>query len=182
MDRRTFLAIGAVALATAGCTAEDPDGLEPAPSAPTTQDPDAAIRRRVAGAEAALIDSYRRALQADPALAGVVGPLIRQHEQHLALVAAGGTAAPTPSASGAAAPSDTTTTSTEAPTASTTPTPPDPARLLADLAAEESAARDHRIAACDGATDPGLARLLCLIGASEAQHARVLERAAEQVA
>jgi hypothetical protein len=42
------------------------------------------------------------------------------------------------------------------------------------LAAAESAAQAQRATACDGASDPGLARDLCLIAASEAQHAAVL--------
>jgi hypothetical protein len=49
--------------------------------------------------------------------------------------------------------------------------------MLAALAAAETAARSERIAACDAALDPALARDLCLIGASEAQHATYLERA-----
>jgi mannitol/fructose-specific phosphotransferase system IIA component len=43
---------------------------------------------------------------------------------------------------------------------------------LAELEAEATL---QRIRACNGASDPDLARVLCLIAASEAQHAEVLD-------
>jgi hypothetical protein len=47
--------------------------------------------------------------------------------------------------------------------------------VLTGLADAESAAQAQRATACDGAQDPGLARDLCLIAASEAQHAEALD-------
>ena len=52
--------------------------------------------------------------------------------------------------------------------------------VVAELAAAESAAQAQRATACDGAQDPGLARDLCLIAASEAQHAAALDDLGER--
>jgi hypothetical protein len=52
--------------------------------------------------------------------------------------------------------------------------------VLAALADAESAAQAQRAAACDGAQDPALARDLCLIAASEAQHSSALATLADQ--
>jgi hypothetical protein len=54
------------------------------------------------------------------------------------------------------------------------------ASVVAELAAAESAAQAQRATACDGAQNPGLARDLCLIAASEAQHAAALGDLGEQ--
>jgi hypothetical protein len=54
------------------------------------------------------------------------------------------------------------------------------ASIVAELAAAESAAQAQRATACDGAQNPGLARDLCLIAASEAQHAAALGDLGEQ--
>jgi hypothetical protein len=52
---------------------------------------------------------------------------------------------------------------------------PSAAAVLAALVDAETAAQAQRAAACDGAQDPVLVRELCLIAASEAQHATALE-------
>lgn len=197
MDRRTFLVLAAAAVGTTGCTSPTP---VPGPSSKAPirpDDPDSALRQRVAQSEVALLASYRAALAEDPSLAPTLEPIMRQHEDHLARVSrsADPSAAVTPSA---VAPAPTETTSpapasgasgseatTGAPSAPTSGSPattlptasPSPERVLVELSATESAARDQRIAACDAAVDPALARVLCLIGASEAQHAAALNRA-----
>ena len=65
-------------------------------------------------------------------------------------------------------------------TTSSEPSDTSVGKTLAELAAAEAAAQRQRAAACDGAADPALARDLCLIAASEAQHAAALERLAAQ--
>jgi hypothetical protein len=70
------------------------------------------------------------------------------HEEHLGRVAPEVVAAPTPAVG----------------------LPP----TLARLAAAETAARAEHIRSCDAAAAPALARDLCLMAASEAQHAVVL--------
>ena len=51
---------------------------------------------------------------------------------------------------------------------------PSAADTLSALAAAETAAQAQRATACDAAQGPALARDLCLIAASEAQHASAL--------
>lgn len=163
VDRRTFLLLTAAAVGTSGCTDRSPDP-GPNPSTPRRpDDPDEALRVRVAESEAALITAYRAAVVGAPALAATLEPILRQHAAHLARVAPGWTPPSRPA------------------TASPEPSA-DPADVLSRLAATESTARDQRIAACDAAVDPALARELCLIGASEAQHAAVLAAAAREEA
>jgi hypothetical protein len=166
VERRTFLALGAAVVVLTGCTSgpTDPDGT-PTPTAPDVQrDPDAALRDEVAASEVALIAAYRSALKARPELAGDLAPFLAHHEAHLAQVAPGSTAgAGTPGAS--ASPDG----------SSSSPPAPSAAETVAALAAAESRAQAQRAAASDGAMDPGLARDLCLVAASEAQHAALLE-------
>ena len=181
MDRRTFLVLAAAAAGTAGCTGTE-DRPGPTGSTPAPPDPDDAIRVRVAESEAALIATYRAALDSAPALARTLVPLLRQHEEHLGLVAPPGWTPPVTSATGPSGSSGSSGSSGgPAPAASPALSPAPADALLVELAAAETAARDQRITACDGATDPDLARLLCLVGASEAQHAAVLERAVEDL-
>lgn len=200
VERRTFLVLGAVALGLAGCTNQAPtprpDGS--ATAAPET-DPDDAVRSAVAASELALIASYRTAIEAHPELADELGPFLIHHEAHLARIAperaaeAAGTGDGSPSAiasasgdgstpgnagSEGAAPSGNET-GTASPTASPSATRPSAAETVAALADAEAAARRERIASCDAALDPALARNLVLIAASEAQHAAVLEDLAE---
>jgi hypothetical protein len=177
MDRRAFLVLGASVLGVAACTGDGepdagPDGspVEPAPSQPPADDPDGPLRDRVAAAEAALIAQYRTVISERPRLADTLAPFLAHHEEHLARVAPGWgpgpVETPVPSASASAGPSGS---AAPAPSGSA-------AEALDRLArAERDAGRD-RIAACDAAASGVLARDLCLISASEAQHAAVLER------
>ncbi len=195
VDRRTFLVLTAGAVATAGCTSRSAEPAPPPSAPPRDRDPDAGLRQRVAEAEQALITAYQGALARDPGLLTTLGPILRQHEAHRARVAPGWvpppatrTAEPSspqspavlPSADPAdpASPSPTGPGGTGDPTTGSAPGATTRSGTLAALAAAEAAARGERIAACDAALDPTLARDLCLIGASEAQHATVLERAA----
>lgn len=193
VDRRSFLVLTAGAVATAGCTSRSP---EPAPpSGPQLdRDPDAGLRQRVAEAEQALITAYQVALARDPELVQTLGPILRQHEAHRARVAPGWTPPPAAQSAGPPSPQSPAPPPTaeladpESPSQAdprpsgghgpgSPPGPTSRSSMLAALAAAETAARSERIAACDAALDPALARDLCLIGASEAQHATYLERA-----
>ena len=167
MERRTFLALAAAAVGLAGCTGQSPQPGPPStPPTPITPDaPDAALRDEVAAGEVALIAAYRKAITADPQLAADLERFLAHHEQHLARVSPGYA----PDTSSASAPSSGTPASPEASAA-----PPSASEVLDKLAAAESAARAQRATACDGAQDPALARDLCLIAASEAQHAAAL--------
>jgi hypothetical protein len=205
VDRRTFLVMGVAALGLAGCTTDAPP--PPSPTAPTLpsgpNDPDAELRATVARSEAALIVAYRTAISSRPELAGDLRPFLAHHEQHLERVLPGsdpqalvtptavasqsrpaagasvaepsGTASPSPPAAGASA--------AESPgTATATATATEQAgAALTALAAAEREAHVERVSACDGASAPGLARDLCLIAASEAQHAAELDALAEEV-
>ena len=52
--------------------------------------------------------------------------------------------------------------------------------MLRELLAAEQEAQAERIAACDAAASGALARDLCLIAASEAQHAEALAALAQE--
>ncbi len=196
MERRTFLVLTAAAVGLAGCTSDPP---EPAPTGPPAStapsDPDARLRAEVAASEVALIAAYRAAIQANPELAADLAPFVAQHQAHLDRVAPGfagggdvgggstsGPEAGSPTAPGfdspptAATPPTGSLSPTASPSGSADETPEaSAASVLAGLAEAESAAQAERATACDGAQDPGLARDLCLIAASEAQHAAALE-------
>lgn len=185
MERRTFLVLGAAAVGLAGCTS-DPTDPGP-PSAPAVssapRDPDARLRDEVAASEVALISAYRAALRNAPELAADLAPFVAQHQAHLDRVAPGypasgdadggsgsGAGSGSGSSSASGSPSDAAEGTSEASASS----------VLAALADAESAAQAQRAAACDGAQDPALARDLCLIAASEAQHASALATLADQ--
>jgi hypothetical protein len=186
VERRAFLALCAAALGVAGCTRPGPDP-QPAPTtSPPPADPDARLRQASAASELALITAYRAAIAEHPDLAADLGPFLAHHEAHLERVLPGSAVATTPpgptgspAAGGSAGP-----TGSANPTGSPEPGAssverPDPAATLAALAEAEARARRERTSACDAATDPALARDLCLIAASEAQHADVLATLAE---
>jgi hypothetical protein len=144
------LALVGPAALLASCTS---DTAEPAPSASGTVPPEGAAEP-VAAAEAALVAAYDAAISAlpdaDPAVIALLTTIRDQHAAHRD--ALGGTSA-VPDA------------------------PPQPATEAAVidelLAAERQAARD-RIDACVASPDPELARLLAMIGASEASHVPAL--------
>lgn len=179
MERRTFLVLGAAAVGLAGCTS-DPSVPAP-PSAPAVpsvpSDPDARLREEVAASEVGLIAAYRSAIRAAPELTANLAPFVAQHEAHLDRVApgyaeggdSGSGSPPTDSPSPSGAPPG-------SPPGADDATPVERASsVLVGLAEAEAAAQAQRATACDGAQDPALARELCLIAASEAQHATALE-------
>ena len=185
MERRTFLVLTASAAGLAGCT-PDPEP-EPRPTvAPSTAgpaDPDGQLRARVAAGELGLIAAYRSAIESNPGLAGELEPLMADHVAHLERVAPGTSAASDPSAAAPSAASDPSSAAPSAsasttgePGATPTATPPTTSRrkTLTGLAEAESLALAERTSACDSAQSPALARDLCLIAASEAQHAQAL--------
>jgi len=210
VERRTFLALCAAALGLAGCTDDEPlptPSATPTPS-PAPTDPDAATRAAVAESEADLVRAYRAAIAAVPALATVLSPWLAHHEEHLDRVSPGATVPADPVASSGseagagpeagASPGARTSAGAEAeatesaapgsdaspgaePQATESAAPgQDPGAVLAALFEAERTARRQRVSACDGAVDPGLARDLCLIAASEAQHAAALRDLAEE--
>ncbi|MGB8020172.1 MAG: hypothetical protein WCF04_02990 [Candidatus Nanopelagicales bacterium] len=189
MDRRTFLALGLAWLAAAGCTSDD------GPALPWV-DPDEALRAEVVASEGSLIAAYRATIAAHPELAAQLEPLAVQHEQHLARVdpravstrpsPTGTTAADAPSAGGSTlGESPTGAGATGVPTATPSPTgskvPAHPRRALAALATAASAAYKQRMAACDSSHSSDLAGDLCLIAASESQHAAWLSELAAEM-
>lgn len=168
MRRRTFLTAGLVVVATAGCTG-DPD--VPPPSAPATEESDADARARseVAQSESLLIELYHDYIAERPELATLLGPFLAHHEAHLARVAPGSA---TPTASGSAAASPSASEPSEEPLSAAT--------IVAVLADAETAAHRQRVRACDAALGADLARALCVVAASEAQHASVLTALTEK--
>ena len=173
MDRRAFLLTGAAALGSiglAGCT----QSPAPKPSGSASpQDPDDVLRASVGADELTLIVAYRTAISDRPELAKLLTPFMAHHEAHLTRIdpeAASPEASPTPASPAPASPAP----------VSPTLAGSSAADVLAGLAAAERRARTARIAACDSAGDAMLARDLCLIAASEAQHAEVLGAAAAQ--
>ena len=174
MQRRTFLALGVTALALAGCTGGRPSDAEGGsqPPRPPAKDPDAELRERVAASESALIAAYRAALAAHPDLAPDLGAFVAHHEAHLARVAPL-LASPGAQAGSPAPPGDATAEPSSDPAAEASTTPGDPdteEATLERLAEAEAAAVRDRVAACDAADSSILARDLCVIAASEAQH------------
>lgn len=133
-----------VGAGVAACTPGGEAGPDPSP----TSDPDALTRADVAAQEWTLVAMYDAAIAAQPAKADELAALRDQHIEHAQAL---GSTAPSGSAlaMGAA---------------------PDRAQLTT---AEMDASRD-RVSACSRAVEPGLARLLALIAASEAGHAAVL--------
>jgi hypothetical protein len=170
VERRTFLVLTAAAVAATGCTSE-PESTPPPTVAPTTAspaDPDQQLRARVAAAELALIAGYQSSLESNPGLAGDLEALMADHRAHLERVQ--------PAATTAIADPGATAAATGGPVDSPATTPPtrSPRKTLTVLAEAESLALAERTAACDSAQSPALARDLCLIAASEAQHAQAL--------
>lgn len=117
---------------------------EPVPS-PTEQ----TVASAQAAAEQRLIDGYEATIATHPGLAATLTPLRDQHMAHAD--ALGGSPGP----------------------GTATVAPSEGAAIAALVTAERQAARE-RIGACVEAGEPGLARLLAFIAASEASHVPVL--------
>lgn len=164
VDRRTFLALGLSCL-TAGCTSGGGPSL-------LWNDPDEAIRSQVVAGERALVAAYRATIAAHAELAGLLEPLVAQHEEHLARVDATAAGTPTSATPADGSPSIGTST-TGAPTGPAVPA--NPAKALAALADAAQAAYLDRVKACDSSSSSELAGDLCLIAASEAQQAAWLD-------
>ena len=126
------------------CSPTSDAGPTPSPTA----DPDAQTRAEVAAQEWALVALYDAAIAAQPAQAAELSLLRDQHVEHATALGS----------------------STASASATATGPAPDRATLTA---AEEEASRS-RVTACARAVQPDLARLLALIGASEAGHAAFL--------
>jgi hypothetical protein len=177
VERRTFLVLSAAAVGLAGCTSDSSEPGPPSAPAPTRppSDPDARVRDEVAASEIALVAAYRSAIATSPELAADLEPFVAQHEAHVARVAPGFATSSTPSGSASMRGS---ASASANPSGSASASPSASARSVADtlsaLAAAESAAQVQRATACDAAQGPALARELCLIAASEAQHAAAL--------
>lgn len=152
MERRTFLAMGAGALGLVGCTSGpgSPQGEAATPASQGSPDSDADLRSTAAQTEVSLILAYRAAMAAAPDHAVELRTFLAHHGEHLARMAPGRLV---PDASDA-----------------DHRRPP----AVGDLARMEDRARKQHVTACDAARDPALARELCLMGASEAQHAWLL--------
>lgn len=148
VSRRAVLAAALLLPVIAACSG----GTTPDPS-PTGEDPDLALRARIADQESELISSYEAAVRRFPELAKDLNPILEQHRAHrTALGAASASASPSATATAASA-----------------------AETLALLAAAESAAADDCTTACVKSTGEETARLLALISASEQSHVPYLD-------
>ena len=154
LRRRSVLAVaGAVVpLLAAGCKGVGGLGTLPRPR------PDVAVLRAAIGTEQALIDRYRSALAASPALKDTLDPVLDQHLAHLAALRSrliGPAATPRPAR-------------TSPPAAAG-----QAAIGLSALASAEQAAAGAQVSRLATAS-PSLAQLLASISASEASHAALL--------
>jgi hypothetical protein len=182
VERRSFLGVLAAAgvLGLAGCTDTAPTpgptggSTTPAPS-PGGDDE---LRQATADAEQQLITMYAIAIAtADTEVAERLRELQAQHVEHAQRLLPGrevSTSPPLPTASQPDSPSSPTGTTAPTGTGSPGPAVSAPRVVLAGLRRAELVALDQRRAACVAATAPELVRSLCLIAASEAQHAEVL--------
>lgn len=149
LTRRNVLA--AAAFGSVGLAAACGDSEEE--RARASDDP---VRTEMIADEQRLIDSYRAAIAAHPELESRLGPILIQHQAH-ALDLGG-----PPRPSGASdSPSSSWTTESA---------PAGAEQTVAMLRDAERRAAAGRIAGCTRAGTAELARLLSLIGASEAQH------------
>lgn len=103
------------------------------------------VRLETLGAELSLIDSYERLLAVRPDVRAALAPILDEHRRHAESLAGPETTPPQIPA-----------------------VPGDPS--VAWIREQERQAAGQRAGACVRADRPELASLLCLIGASEAQH------------
>lgn len=148
MTRREGLlalaAIGPIGL-LAACGGDD----EPAPATPT--EPPATISTAVAEQEQALVARYDATIAAFPDLASPLQAIRDQHSQHAIALDPQSTTSP-----------------------AKVEVPEGVNRAIAALVTAETRASRQRIDACVEADDPGLARLLTFIAASESSHVPAL--------
>ena len=136
--------LGVLTASLAGCGGdEQTDG-----SVVTTTDVGESIRQEVIVAETALVALYDQAIAGLPDLQPALGAIRDQHRAHA-------------TAMGAAA---------DAQGAPPGPLPPTAVQVLQNLIDAERAAVGARTAACIGAPEAELARVLALITASESSH------------
>ena len=157
LRRRSVLAatVMAVPLVAAGCKGVGGLGTLPKPA------PDVAVLHHAIATERALIARYHAALAGSPGLAGLLGPLLAQHREHLARLTSMLIAPATPGA-------------TPRPSASATAGPAAPrAATLAALETAETDAASSLVGRL-ALAPPALAQLLASIAASEASHALLL--------
>lgn len=149
--------VGSAGLVAACTTSSEPDVPSPTPS------PTGPIDESAAG-ERSLLTQYDQVIAALPALAAALSPLRAQHADHLAALTGEPAAATATSPASAVA------------TAAASSTGPVTAKsAVRTLIAAERAAARQRIEACVAATEPGLARTLAFIAASEASHIPALK-------
>jgi hypothetical protein len=157
-------------LLAAGCKGVGALGTPPRPL------PDVAVLADAIAAEKVMIDRYRSAIAASPGRSAALGPLLAEHEAHLARLrsrlvdtrAAAVTPAAAPSRPGSASVSG-----SAVPASGSAGGHGTPATAIAVLEAAEDRAAAALIAHLTEVT-PSLAQLLVSIAASEATHALVL--------
>jgi hypothetical protein len=161
LSRRRVLAASTVLAplaAVASCGVPDPLAGPPGPS------PDVRALRASISTEQSLVDAYRRALGAHPALAASLRTFLTQHEDHLNQLRSRLIVPPHVAASPSASPT---------PSAPASPPPASASATITALGAAErgaAAAQSRRL----GTAEPSLAQLLASIAASEATHAAAL--------
>jgi hypothetical protein len=163
--RRRVLAASALVLTAAG-TAGCASGQAWPWARPPVPAPEVGVLRNVIAAEDTMVSRYAAVLQARPALAAAVSPLLRQHRQHLAqlrerLVVPAG-ARPSPTMKARARPA---------------PVPADRAAVLAYLRRAETDQAAFLTRTLATVATPSLAQLMASISASEAAHAALLRSA-----
>jgi hypothetical protein len=164
--RRVLTASALAVLAAAGAAGCAPG--QPWPWAtPPHPSPDVGVLRNVIAAEKAMVSRYTAVISARPPLAGMLAPLLRQHEAHLAqlrerlLVPAGAAASASPPAARRHPPR----------------VPAGRAAALDYLRAAESDQAAFLVRELAALASPALAQLFASIGASEATHAALLRPA-----
>lgn len=168
-SRRHLLLAAAAAcgVGLAGCDQDRPapnqQSAPPPTASPSSESPiasdDDALRAAQAQSEADLITAYQLAIATHPELADEFLPMLSAHEEHRSRLLPGADPVPSP------VPSD-----------SQSPAKPESVkRIRAELADLEQTASRSRLTGADMALSGELAGLLCLICASEAQHAQVLK-------
>ena len=149
--------LGGAGLVAACTSSSEPDVPSPTPS------PTGPVDESAAG-ERSLLTQYDQVIAALPELAAALAPLRAQHADHLAAL----TGEP-------ATPTATTSPSVTASANASSTGPVTAKSAVRTLIAAERAAARQRIEACVGATEPGLARTLAFIAASEASHIPALK-------